>query len=620
MARTPHPGEQLPLPFPSTRGARARRIALRTGAVLGRGLQFLLRWVLRLALPLLCAAALLQAFPYHVTVQGVPFEVQGSLFTRPGLSADTTLGSWEFPHVSGVPFGVHVSPEDVDVLELTRLAGGDLPGFVERLQADFTAQLPRIAGWLVGELLLGLAIGLAVAAAISMSVRYLRGRPRREHELRRRALQAAVACGMTVAVAGYGVATYNPGWLRESRLTGTLAAAQLFPDQLSQYYTQQSKALDVLGSVVGIQAALQARIEGDQAPETALRIMYVSDMHLAANWPLVGQYATNYDVDLIVNTGDESAFGTAVELTGGYLDGLRAVAATTPVLWIAGNHDSPETEDVMRTVAGVTVLGSKTATDDGYEMTAGVIDAFGLTIAGLGDPRVYGGPGAYGSDDDSVTEPLQRETVAAAVGTDEEDDAAASSAPTEQDGDGTDGDGTDGDGTDGDSGTDGDGTDEDTGPRVIDVFATHEPVQAEALREELPGRIRQTVSGHVHRQNDSDEVQADDGEIDLVEGSTGAGGLDNIVRGVERPPIQFSIQSVAQDCQFTRVVRFSIETTSPSLVAPPTGTTPQAFGDDVTASTVYFRPQQLDDGRVCGTQLGLGEEQPWPGDSGPGPD
>ncbi|WP_138761141.1 metallophosphoesterase family protein, partial [Modestobacter altitudinis] len=499
MSRTPDDAEQLALPFPLTRADRARRAARHAGTVLGRVLQVALRWLFRLALPLLCAAALLQAFPYHATVQGVPFEVQGSLFTRPGLSADTTLGSWEFPQVSGVPFGVHVSPEDVDVLELTRLAGGDLPGFVQRLQADFTAQLPRIAVWLVGELLLGLAIGLAVAAALGMSVRYLRGRPRQPHELRRRALGAGAAVLVTLAVAGYGVLTYNPGWVRDSRLTGTLAAAQLFPDQLSQYYSQQSKALDVLGSVVGIQAALQAQIEDDQTPETALQIMVVSDMHLAANYPLVGQYATNYGVDLVLNAGDESEFGTREELTPAYLDGIRAVTATTPMLWIAGNHDSPATVDIMATVPGVTVLGTKTATDDGYAVTAGVVQAYGLRIAGLSDPRVYGAPGAYGADDTSVTDPLEADAVAAAVGGAETaaDGTATSSAPA-----------------DGDTAA---------GPEPVDVFLVHEPVAAEAVREELPGVVRQTVSGHVHAQNDSDDVQDDDGAIDLVEGATGAG-------------------------------------------------------------------------------------------------
>ncbi|MGY1601614.1 metallophosphoesterase family protein [Geodermatophilus sp. SYSU D00815] len=548
---------------------------LRVLAVVARGLG---RWALRLLLPLAGAAALLHAFPYRATVQGVPFSVEGNLFARPGLSADTTLGSWEFPDLTGVPVGVTITPRDVDLLELTRAAGEDRAGFVARLQADFAEQLPRIAAWLVAEVVLGVLLGLLVAAAVHMSLRYLRGRPRRSHELRRLAVQLGGALGVVVLVAGYGVLTYNPNWVQQSRLTGTLAAAQLFPDQLAQYYEGRNKAFDVLGSVLGIQAELQDQIESDQAPETALRIMFISDMHLAATYPLVLAYARSYDVSLIVNTGDESLFGTGVELTPGYLDSVRAVAAQTPMLWIAGNHDSPDVEQTMRSIPGVTVLGSKTRTADGYAVRGGVVDAFGLTIAGIADPRVYGGPGAYGSDDPAVTEPLEREAVAEALagvlGDDEEDGAATASAAP-----------------------DGEGAEP-----FFDIVATHEPVQAEEVRELLPDQVRQTVSGHVHRQNEPGEIQ-EDTVIDLVEGSTGAGGLNDIVRGDERPPIEFSIESVAPDCQFTRVVRFSIDSSSAD------GAT-QAFGDDVTTSTVYFTPQEIDDGRTCSREIGVGAERP----------
>ncbi|SDY30526.1 hypothetical protein SAMN05661080_03022 [Modestobacter sp. DSM 44400] len=596
---------------------------LRTaGRVTGTVAQFLARWVLRLALPLLCAAAVLQAFPYHATVQGIPFEVQGTLLHRTTLSADTTLGSWEFPDFVGLPIGVHISPEDVDVLQLTKLAGGDMPGFVTRLQAGVTDLVPRIAGWLIGELLIGLAIGLAIAALINMSLRYLRGTPRRPRELRHRALQLGAAVLVTLAVAVYGAVSYNPHWARESRLTGTLAAAQLFPGQLSAYYSQQSKAFDVLGSVIGIQSALQAQIE-DQAPETALQIMLISDMHLAANYPLVGQYAASYGVDLIVNTGDESEFGTREELTPAYLDALRTVTATTPMLWLAGNHGSPATVDVLRGIPGVTVLGTKTATGDGYAVTAGVVDAYGLTIAGLSDPRVYGATGAYGADAPDVTDPLERAAVEDAVGQDsegdDEDTTAVTTGPAEpsltdpslseptlpdpQVADGT----PTGPTSDTPAGPPG------VGP--VDLFATHEPVQAEALRDVLRGQVRQTVSGHGHSQNAADEIQ-DGTAIDLLEGSTGAGGLDNIVRGIERPPIEFSIESVGADCQFTRVVRFSITLedmgSGATDAAPGDIFSPQAYGNDVTASTVYFRPQDVADDRTCGTELGLGAERPWP--------
>lgn len=538
--------------------------------MLARLVAGLARWALRLVLPVAGAAALLHSFPYHATVQGVPFRVEGSLITRPGLSADTTLGSWIFPDLSGLPVGVHVTPEDVDVLELARAAGEDRVGFAQRLQADATEQLPRILIWLVGEVLLGIVLGLLAAAAINMSVRYLRGRPRRPDEFRHRLRQSGAAAAATMVVVGYGWITYNPDWVRQSRLTGTLAAAQLFPGQLADYYTQESKVTDVLASVVGLQATLQNRIDDSRAPATALRIMFISDMHLAANYPLVQAYADSYDVALIVNTGDESEFGTTMELTPTYLDALRAVTAQTPMLWVAGNHDSPDTVDVMRSIPGVTVLGDKRSTSGGYEVTAGVVEAYGLTIAGMSDPRTYGGPGAYGSDDGSVVGPLQRETAAEAL------------APL---------------------------TDEDAGDRpFVDILATHGPVMAEEARALLGDGLRQTNAGHRHQQNESTEIQDDSG-IDLIEGTTGAGGLDVIGRGSERPPAAFSIESVAIDCQFTRVIRFQI---SPSgRVGAATGQVrPRSAGSDVTASTIYLQPQDIDEDRTCSTALGLGQVEP----------
>jgi predicted MPP superfamily phosphohydrolase len=563
------------------RRATALRVVKATPGFLGR-------WLLRLALPVAGATAVLHAFPYHATVQGVPFSVEGSLFARPGLNADTTLGSWEFPHLTGLPVGVTVTPQDVDLLALTKAAGGDRTAFVQGLQADFADLVPKIAVWLVAEVLLGVLLGLLAAAAVNMSLRYLRGAPKRPNELRIRAIQLGAALAVVVVVAGYGRLSYNPKWVQQSRLTGTLAAAQLFPGQLSQYYAQNNKAFDVLGSVLGIQAALQQQIDAE-SPATALRIMFISDMHLAANYPLVQVYARSYDVDLIVNTGDESVFGTGIELTPGYLDAMRAVAAGTPMLWLAGNHDSPAVEQTVRTIPGVTVLGSKTQTADGFEVRAGYVDAFGLTIAGIPDPRVYGGPGAYGADDRSVTDPLERDAVDGALD-DVVGDPAASTSSSEAPADGT--------------------ADPAARPDLFfDIFATHEPVAADELRDQLPDRIRQTNAGHLHKQNDPADLQTD-GRIDLVEGSTGAGGLNDIVRGDTRPPIEFSIESVAPDCQFTRVVRFAIDSSTPTAATAAEATTPQAYGDDVTASTIYFTPQDIDDDRTCDADLGIGAEQP----------
>lgn len=81
-----------------------------------------------------------------------------------------------------------------------------------------------------------------------MAVRYLRVLPRRQRELRLRVRQLASALIVVALVAGFGAFTYNSGWLKDSRLTGTLAALQLFPDQLQNYYSQHSKRVGPAGS------------------------------------------------------------------------------------------------------------------------------------------------------------------------------------------------------------------------------------------------------------------------------------------------------------------------------------------------------------------------------------
>ena len=48
------------------------------------------------------------------------------------------------------------------------------------------------------------------------------------------------------------------------------------------------------------------------------------------------------------------------------------------MIWLAGNHDSPGTVDTMRSIPGVTVLGTKTYHTTGYQVTAQYVDADGL--------------------------------------------------------------------------------------------------------------------------------------------------------------------------------------------------------------------------------------------------
>jgi predicted MPP superfamily phosphohydrolase len=521
--------------------------------------QFVLRWVLRIALPIGGAIVMLTLFPYHATAGGAHFNVQGSLLTRSSLSADTSFGSWTFPHVDGLPVGVHITPHNVDLVKMAGAASADPQDYADRLRSDLVDQLPAITAWLVGEMLIGVLLGLAVAAAINLAVRQVRGLPRRRHEVRHRLRQLGVAGVVLVVVALVGTLTYQPDWARRSKVNGTLATLQLFPDQLQQYYDQRAKALDVLNAISAIQSSLQQRIEttSDQPP-TAFNIMFISDMHLGSTYPLVAQYAQNFDVKLIINTGDEAEFGTKAEMTPTYLDQLRAVTKIAPMIWLAGNHDSPATVSTMRKIPNVFVLGTKTSGPggDGYRVAGQDMSIYGLNVAAIPDPRVYGGMGDFGAEDNATVNKLQQKAM---------DDAVANVSPD----------------------------------RLFDIFATHEPVAVGELLKKLPSQIRQTNSGHTHKQNSDDNIQKGS-TIQLVEGSTGAGGLDQLNRGLPQAPIEFSIESVAANCQFTRLVRFQITGTSlsdPSQMSA--GDLPQ-----VSASTHYLRPQKIGDERQCGTDLG----------------
>jgi predicted MPP superfamily phosphohydrolase len=519
------------------------------------------RWVLRIGLPLAGAAAMLQLLPYRATAGGARFNIRGSLLSRPTLSADTSFGSWTFPHIDGLPIGAHITPVNVDLVHIASRAAADPQGYAERLRADLVDQLPAIIAWLIGEVIIGVLLGLAAAAAINLAIRQLRGLPRRDHELRRRARQLGAAMGVIAVIAGFGALTYNTDWPRQSRVSGTLATLELFPGQLTSYYNQRAKALDVLSAVAAIQSELQQHIDRADMPDTAFNMMFISDMHLASTYPLVKQYATNFDVKLIVNTGDEAEFGTRPEMTASYLAQLREVTKVAPMIWLAGNHDSPTTVAIMRSIPGVTVIGTKTrSTDgDGYQVGAQQLSAYGLTIAALPDPRVYGGPGDYGAADDARVDPLEEHAV----------DAAASDIPKDS---------------------------------SLDIFATHEPVAVAEVVKKLGSQIRQTNAGHTHAQNAESDIQKKGAPINLVEGSTGAGGLDQLNRGQPPSPTEFSIESVASSCQFTKVVRFQISGAAPSSASDvASGALPQ-----VTASTQYLKPQDVT-GRVCGTTFGVGQ-------------
>lgn len=65
---------------------------------------------------------------------------------------------------------------------------------------------------------------MVVATMLNLAGRQLRGLPHRGHELRRRGRLLLAGAIASVLLVQIGVATYNPGWTRRSRVSGTIAA------------------------------------------------------------------------------------------------------------------------------------------------------------------------------------------------------------------------------------------------------------------------------------------------------------------------------------------------------------------------------------------------------------
>ena len=232
-----------------------------------------------------------------------------------------------------------------------------------------------------------------------------------------------------------------------------------------------------------------------------------------------------------------------------------------PMIWLAGNHDSPGTVDTMRSIPGVTVLGTKTYHTTGYQVSAQYVDADGLVVAGVPDPRVYGSSGAYGSDKDSVTDPLERSAV---------DTAVKGIAKSMQ----------------------------------FDIFATHEPVAAKrADARTCPVRSARRIP--VTRTRRTLRVRCSPGPRSIWS-KVRPGPAAWMRSAANRPPVEFSIESVAADCQFTKVVRFQLGAAAASATGVTSVAAAASYGQNVTASTIFFKPQSVAPARYCSSASGVG--------------
>jgi predicted phosphodiesterase len=278
----------------------------------------------------------------------------------------------------GVLAGVQVKPNITDLLAQPKVSIRALqPGPLELSNAAKDASLALGTRFAAGSLAVTL---LAVGG-------YAVWRRRRPPT---RVLAAAgtcwvLACGLT----GLSIwQTYQPDRLDAFRTTGILGAVQRNADLLDGVETRAQQTTPYLKNLLALSAALQEKYAPQSLNEpVATRLLLVSDLHGAQQYPLMKTIVEEEQIDAVVDLGDLLNFGSVTEgETVGLFKGIESLGV--PYVFVRGNHDANAAGDdaLLRRLARVPNVVLLQPDRKSYtELTIG-----GVRIAGFNDPRWFG--------------------------------------------------------------------------------------------------------------------------------------------------------------------------------------------------------------------------------------
>ncbi|MBN1172333.1 MAG: metallophosphoesterase, partial [Micromonosporaceae bacterium] len=206
--------------------------------------------------------------------------------------------------------------------------------------------------------------------------------------MRRTALTGCVALGLLAASGGIVTLTFRPNAIQEPRYEGLLTNAPAvvgdvrnIADQYEEYSEQLQRLVQNVSRLYGTISTLPVY----EADTETTRVLHISDMHLnPAAWSVVETVVQQFSIDVVVDTGDLTDWGSEPESS--YVASIEKLKV--PYLYIRGNHDSLSTQDAVARQPNATVLTNSVAT------------VKGLTFAGLGDPRFTPDKETTGSQND----------------------------------------------------------------------------------------------------------------------------------------------------------------------------------------------------------------------------
>ena len=196
--------------------------------------------------------------------------------------------------------------------------------------------------------------------------------------LRRRSAAGLGAAAAALALLVTGLATaidYDTQAIDEPRLEGSLAYVPQAVQVVGEFVERNDAYTERLGDL-GTQLAFfhqSLLLSAEENPvdrSDQVRFLVITDLHLnRAGFALARSLASAYDVDGVINLGDDTDWGSGQESE--FLSG--AADFGVPYVWIRGNHDSRATQ------ARVAAAGGIVLDDD-------VTEVAGVRFYGIGDP------------------------------------------------------------------------------------------------------------------------------------------------------------------------------------------------------------------------------------------
>jgi predicted phosphodiesterase len=406
-----------------------------------------------------------------------PFAAQFAM--RPSVSGGTSV---QIPPLGSLDLHSHSGPAHLDVtldaLDQKRAeALVNNPGGINAASQGAVQDVQRGVTRLAFQ-----SAGAAVLGAMLLAAMIYR-------DMRRVAMTGGLATVLIAATGAIALGTFRPNSVEEPQYHGLLANAPAvigdarnIANRFDAYKAELQRLVNNVSRLYGTVSTLPVY----QPDSGTVRALHVSDLHLnPAAWPVIKTVVQQYQINLVIDTGDINDWGTAMESS--FVDSIATLGV--PYVYVRGNHDSALTAAAVARQPNAVVLENS------------VKRVAGLTIGGIGDPRFTPDKSTAANADHPEGAPVHQEADEL-VGTGETlaSTIRRNGAP-------------------------------------VDVALVHDPVTAGGLA----GSVPLVLAGHLHhRETSTLKGSGDKSTFVMVEGSTGGAGLRGL-EGEQPTPLEMSV-------------------------------------------------------------------------------